>query len=476
MQHARTPAFKRLFVIGLSSAILFAVVLISLPQPAWPAAGAGAENHIAARTQFVRNPVFQGKMYLEQWGDDSKPSIILIHGLGDNGATDWRYLAPLLARSFHVIAFDLPGFGRSAKFNELYSPDNYARLVDWLAATYAQKPFILIGHSMGGVIALAYATTHPHNLKQLVLIDAAGILHPASFSKSLIDNYKPTWWSHLIPDTAQLNRLLGFGIEDFYGVPEAIDLVLSTGFTRRTFLGEDPAKIAGLAMVQKDFSGLLDQVTMPTLIVWGADDDIAPLRTGKMLAALLPHARLEIIPESKHVPMLDATAELNNIIWNTLTNPQTLAASAKHGDYGDSYTKEERCDRQTERYYSGRYDRLIINACRHITIENAKINHLQITNSSVTIYNSEIGGGAKALEASASTVFATATRFYGDIPVYADGSRLDFAGVTITARKQAFESKSPFYVTFSLCSVTSPQFSGYRHGVYRISPDEQANQ
>ena len=414
-------------------------------------------------------------MYLEQWGDDSKPSIILVHGLGDNGAKDWRYLAPLLAGSFHVITFDLPGFGRSAKFNDLYSPDNYARLVDWVAANYARTPFILIGHSMGGVIALDYATTHPHKLKLLVLIDAAGILHPAAISKSLMDNYKPTWWSHLIPDSAQLNKLLGFGIEDFYGVPLAIDLILSTEFTRRTFLGEDPAKIAGLAMVQKDFSGLLDQVSMPTLIIWGADDEIAPLRTGKILAALLPHARLEIIPESGHVPMLDATAPLNKIIWNAVTDPKTLVASARHSDYGDSYTKEERCDRQAERYYSGRYDRLIINGCRHVAIEHAKINHLEITNSSVTIYDSEIGGGGKALEASASTVFATAAKFYGDIPVYTDDSRLDFAGVTITARKQAFESKSPFYVTFSLCSVTSPQFSGYRHGVYRISAGEQAN-
>lgn len=463
-------------ILPTSSRLLGTIFMIFaslfLPHPACPATKTDAGYQIAARTGFVSNPIFQGKTYLEQWGDDSNPSIILVHGLGDNGARDWRFLAPLLAKSFHVITFDLPGFGRSGKFNELYSPDNYARFIDWLAAAYAKKPFILIGHSMGGVIALTYATIHPDNLSQLVLIDAAGILHPASFSKSLIDNYKPNWWSHLIPDTGQLNKLLGFGIEDLDGVQEAIDLILSTGFTRRTFLGEDPNKIAGLAMGQKDFSGLLEKVTMPTLIVWGENDDIAPLRTGKMLASLLPSAQLEIIPDSKHVPMLDASARLNEIIWNSVTNHQTPAASSKHIDYGENIVKEERCDKQAERYYSGRYVNLSINECRHTTIENAKITHLKITNSSVTIYNSEIGGGETALEAFDSTVFATATKLYADIPVYVDDSRLDFAGVSITANKQAFKSNSPFYVTFSLCTVTSPQFSGYRHGVYKISGTE----
>ena len=273
-------------------------------------------------------------------------------------------------------------------------------------------------------------------------------------------------------DTRHRTTQQGFGIEDLDGVQEAIDLILSTGFTRRTFLGEDPNKIAGLAMGQKDFSGLLEKVTMPTLIVWGENDDIAPLRTGKMLASLLPSAQLEIIPDSKHVPMLDASARLNEIIWNSVTNHQTPAASSKHIDYGENIVKEERCDKQAERYYSGRYVNLSINECRHTTIENAKITHLKITNSSVTIYNSEIGGGETALEAFDSTVFATATKLYADIPVYVDDSRLDFAGVSITANKQAFKSNSPFYVTFSLCTVTSPQFSGYRHGVYKISGTE----
>jgi len=230
-------------------------------------------------------------------------------------------------------------------------------------------------------------------------------------------------------------------------------------------------------MVQKDFSGLLERVTLPTLIVWGARDTIAPLRTGKMLVSLLPDARLEIIPESGHVPMLDARVPLNKIIWEAVTNTRSPAARSKHPVYDDdNNAKDERCDKQTERNYSGRFKRLVINDCRYVTIENAEIDYLQVTDSTVAIYDSKVGAGAKALIARGSTVFATATKFNADIPLYVDASRLDFAGVAIKANKQIFKSKLQSYAIFSLCTLESPQSSGYRHGVYQIPVTESPNQ
>jgi len=427
-----------------------------------------------ARSRMVANPVFKSEAYLEQWGNDSNPDVILVHGLGNNGARDWQYLAPLLSKKFHVIAFDLPGLGRSTKYNELYSPDNYTRFIDWVASNYAKKPFVLIGHSMGGAISLDYAATHPSKLKQLILIDAAGILYRTSYSKYLIDDFKPIWWMNLIPSTEQLNKMLGFGIEDYDRFPLAINLILSTGFTRNKFLGADPVKIAGLAMVQKDFSGMLEDVNMPTLIIWGGRDTIAPLRTGKMLQSLLSNARLEIIPEAQHVPMMQTSDQLNKIVWDAVTNPQSVsAAKPKQTVYAANSNKNETCKQQQDRYYSGRYEHLVIDECQHVTIENAKIDLLEVKNSSVTIYNSEIGSKESALQAENATIFATASRFTAAVPIQADNSRLDFAGVDIKATQQGIQAQQQTYVTFSLCTMASPQFTGNLHGVYPISATEQ---
>ena len=118
-------------------------------------------NMIAAEAApnrfFAVDPVFGSRTYIEEWGDPANPPVILVHGLGDNGARDWRYLAPALAENFYVVAFDLPGFGRSEKYNALYTPDTYTSVVQWIADTYVDGRFTLIGHSMGGAIALNYA-------------------------------------------------------------------------------------------------------------------------------------------------------------------------------------------------------------------------------------------------------------------------------------------------------------------------------
>ena len=434
----------------------------------------GAKHRDQPRTEMLANPVFKSHAYLEQWGNEANPPVILVHGLGNNGTRDWQHLAPLLSKKFHVIAFDLPGLARSTKFNELYSPDNYARFIDWVATTYAKEPFTLIGHSMGGAIALDYAATHPRKLKQLILIDAAGILYRTSYSRYLLDDFKPVWWANLIPSSEQLNKMLGFGIEDYDRFPLAINLILATGFTRSKFLGADPVKIAGLAMVQKDFSGMLDAVNMPTLLVWGGRDTIAPLRTGKMLQSLLSDARLEIIPEAQHVPMMQTPDQLNKIVWEAVTNSQFVsAAKPKQTIYAANSNKDESCKQQQDRYYSGRYTRLIIDECQHVTIENAKIDFLKVKNSSVTIYDSEIGGKKTALQADNATVFATASKFSAAIPIEAENSRLDFAGVDIKATQQGFKSQLQTYVTFSLCTMESPQFTGNLHGVYPMSAAEQ---
>jgi pimeloyl-ACP methyl ester carboxylesterase len=125
---------------------------------------------------------------------------------------------------------------------------------------------------MGGTIALNYASTHSDRLTRLVLIDAAGVLHRTAFTKHLIDDLKLPGNNNDEPveNLAALNELLGFNLEDIDRYTAAMDAVVLSPVMRGTLLGGDPRVIAGFALVQHNFSGQLRQVTVPTLVIWGA--------------------------------------------------------------------------------------------------------------------------------------------------------------------------------------------------------------
>jgi pimeloyl-ACP methyl ester carboxylesterase len=100
-------------------------------------------------------------------------TIILVHGLASN-AGFWRYNIPELAKSFHVIAIDLPGYGKSQKDFYSYSMSFFADQIKRLADELHIKKFIFVGHSMGGQIGITFALKYPQYLEKLVLASPAG--------------------------------------------------------------------------------------------------------------------------------------------------------------------------------------------------------------------------------------------------------------------------------------------------------------
>ncbi len=142
---------------------------------------ASAENI----SKLVKDPIFGGSVYVQLTGNENKPAVVLIHGLGESASGHWQQTIALLKPNYRVFTLDLPGFGRSDNGNHLYSPENYARLIHHLTQTYIGKQFHLVGHSMGGAIALYYAARYTDDVETLTLIDAAGILHQVAYSKHL---------------------------------------------------------------------------------------------------------------------------------------------------------------------------------------------------------------------------------------------------------------------------------------------------
>jgi len=415
----------------------------------------------------IQEPVFNGRVVVYEAGRGKPRAILLVHGIGEEGARDYLDHIAWLAESFHVVAVDLPGFGASDQANVLYSPANYARVLKHVAERFMRPPFVLVGHSMGAVVSLRYAATYPADVQRLVVIDAPGVLHryaaTSQFLAQLGLEFVPPFLDPLERFTNFARRLLA-PLERVTLDPQVI---LSSPQLRQTLLGSDPAKIAGLAVVSEDLRRVLPEVRADTLIVWGAKDTIVPLRTGRVLALKLPNSRLVVIERAAHTPMQETPerfrAELERFLERGLPPPPAgVALAGKHG--------ETICRNERNTVFEGEYKALTLDGCPQARIRNARVRELRVLDSTVTIDDSRIGGGETGLYARGSTIVMTGGRIEGDVAITAIESRFDLAAIEVEGRTAAVTAPKRSYVAFSLSRIHSPHTRGEVHDFYTVTP------
>jgi len=438
-------------------------------QPSW-----GAEGANGVFEECIDEPVFEGRVCTIQTNRNAKTGVLLIHGLGGSVEMDWFKTIPALSADFHVVAFDLPGFGKSDKGSKHYTPTRYARLAHFLADRYLNgKPYHVIGHSMGGAIALRFAAQQPLRLRRLVLIDAAGILHPLAITKyqagSMLENA-----SGVKQTRGFAERLSGKLLEQIERLPFSPTDIADTAMGRDSVLNGGPENIAALSLAGEDFSYAISTVSVPTLILWGDHDPIVPMRTGEVLAERILQARLEIIRGSGHVPMLDQTEALNTLLIKYL-----LASDESLSDYFhkpppppvfDS-KRVSTCSGESGRVFEGDYRAIELKNCTDITIRNARVGKLSVVDSRLKLTNTNIMGDQIGLIANNSDITITNGKISGTVAIDASYSRLDLAGVHLSgtqASVRAVGSK----LTFSLCRVKSPHMDGPLHDFRNMNNDE----
>jgi len=467
-----------------------AVALLAL-LAAGPVVGGSDWSELpGSREMEIDEPVFGGKAWVFEAGRDRARSVVLIHGLGDDASRSWDSVVPELARDYHVLVFDLPGFGRSTRANELYSPERYSAFVDFVASRFVPGRFALVGHSMGGAIALHYAAAHPEKVERLVLVDAAGILHRVVYTQALtqlgIEGLPGTY-----PGQGRLSRWVGNMLSRFAGISEATvpaeGLILSNPAMRKRFFQGDPNKIAGYALLLQDFSRLVPRVASPTLVVWGAKDGITPLRTGKLLAGNIAGARLVVIPGARHTPMKSQPRRFRRLLGEYLAIlPDALAAGEGPGAvYALDPTvawqsgRIGRCeDRKRSHRFEGEYDRIVVSGCKNVVLSEVRAREIEVIDSRVEIENSVIRGSGTALRLHGSRVTVTAGMLEGEVAVAVEDSRLDIAGTLLRGERAAVEvlrmavPEDEVEVLFSVSRVESPRASEYVHGPRTVGPHQ----
>jgi pimeloyl-ACP methyl ester carboxylesterase len=438
--------------------------LAAAAEPPAPAAGVPGME-----AQRIDEPVFGGHMVVYEAGRGRGRPVLLVHGIGQSGARDWRETVAWLKQTHHVVAVDLPGFGASDKANVLYSPANYVRVLKHVADRFLQKPFALAGHSMGAVVALRYAASYPRDVSRLVVIDAPGILHrnsvTARFLAFLGMRFMPPWLDPLQELLGLARRALA-PLERLHLDPRVI---LESPELRASVLGGDPVKIAGLAVVSENLAPDLPEIGAETLLLWGAEDGLAPPRTGHVLALTLAHARLEIVAGAGHTPMLEAPQEFRRRLEPFLERgleglpPPAAAPMQKHGAGS--------CRDERDAVFEGDYDTLVLERCLGASIRHARVRELRVADSRITIDDSVIGGGETGMQAANSTVVATGVRFEGEVAIRASASRLDLAAVDVRGSQAAVVAPVTSFVVFSLSKVHSPNLRGEVHAFFTVTPD-----
>jgi len=421
----------------------------------------------------VKEPIFRAKTHVITAGPEGAPTVVLVHGIGDRAARDWDGLIAVLAHSHRVVAFDLPGFGRSSKGNEPYTPENYVAFLRYLMTERIHaRSFSLIGHSMGGAIALRYAARYPQDVAALVLVDVPGILHRMAYSKYLSHlgiNFLPSLYRS---QNDHLHNLMG----NVLGLAEKIRLapeaIVADPRLRQSLLNAEPAKIAGLALALEDFSSDIPRVQAPVLVLWGGRDTIAPLRTGRVLSANLPHAQLEVFEASGHTPMDDVPERFNTRVAAFLDAPvlERRNGILQRELIQPVSTRTGTCKGQRGVVFEGEYDHISIYRCRDTLVRNVRVRTLHITDAAATIEDSLIGGLDGGLRVDNSRVNITSSQIEARVAITAVESRLDIAGSRIVGEEAALVAPLKSEVLFSVSQVRSPHFRGSLHGLRIVAP------
>lgn len=223
--------------------------------------------------------------------------LVLLHGLSGSSGW-WRYNIPAFAEHFRTHTPDLVGFGRSRSWVAQPSiPEMASLMLDWLEANDIARPH-LIGHSMGGQIAIHLAAKHPDRINRLVLVSAAGIpraLSVVAAARFLAEIVPPKRWGSpgFLPSIAADALRAG---------PRA--LLTSTNYVLRD-----------------DVRPLLPRISAPTLLVWGKLDPMTPFANGEKMAQLIPHAKLIAFDDAAHMPMVDRPQRFNDEVLAFLRAP-----------------------------------------------------------------------------------------------------------------------------------------------------------
>ena len=262
-------------------------------------------------------------LYVEAHGPANAPTILLTHGWGLN-STVWCYFRKHLAGPFRLVAWDLPGLGRSTQpKNGDYSLEKMAADLESVLTSCGEQPVLLLGHSIGGMITLTFCRLFPQHmggrvaglvLQNTTYTDPIQTITGSRLMRALKVPvltpllhlqifFSPLLWavnclSYLLGTAHLITHLTQFGGGE---TPEQLE------FASRFTLPQSPAVLARgiLAMFRYDATAVLPTISVPALICTGGRDRLTGAEAGKTLCAQIPYSQQLHIDTAGHLTLLE---------------------------------------------------------------------------------------------------------------------------------------------------------------------------
>ena len=235
--------------------------------------------------------------------------LVVIHG-GGSGAEGWLQNVTELSEHYRIYVPDLPGFGHSQPMDGDYGIPEFVKFVEDFTHSLGLRSFHLVGHSIGGGIALHYALKFPHKIGKLVLVS------------SMFLGKEIALWVRVLSSSIFF-RSLGVAV---VAILKAIKWLLNLVYAPLKFVNPLPqAKVnlgKSITMLEEQATvvmGQLSELIMPTLLVWGANDGIVPVSQAYAAAQLIPDCQLHVFEGCGHSVYKQKIKEFSHLLTNFLS-------------------------------------------------------------------------------------------------------------------------------------------------------------
>jgi pimeloyl-ACP methyl ester carboxylesterase len=228
------------------------------------------------------------------------PVLILIHGLGSSSEA-WNADLDSLAKSYRVIAIDLPGFGKSDRPKADYSVRYLAGVVNEFMDSLGLTRATLAGNSLGGWVAALVALENPQKVSNLILVNSAGLRRegapPVKLDPATRDEEKALLLTVFSNQSFVTDQVVDEQWEYSKEVRPVVQSMLASFKSSPPFLDDR-----------------LKDIKVPTLVIWGRQDKMIPLEAGKRFAKGIPGARLAVIENAGHLPQIEQPDAFNRAV------------------------------------------------------------------------------------------------------------------------------------------------------------------